>query len=347
MNRSMTRARAAFRGSSILCVLALISTGPLALAKDRPLPAEDLATVAAYEEWAEFLRQHDQVARASEAKAHADTLLQASRTTTSEMIGFDPYRELQAYAGALAAEGDREKARSIRAVAQTYREEQVLRLTMHGGKLLDPARYIGRPSDYERKRPGMDEFRYALHGPPGVSANQPPGEDWAMISSKPFVFSKQPASLADRSASGESLLAVLTWWGPAFALNVTADDFPQALEGQLRKRSEQMSHRLVSVAVRHRGLAGEYCADYDLAMEGASRRFPGVLFEISQHGFVCVDASQRFVVEAYYDEWRRQGTPAMVSEEYRMEAEAFLRSVTMSPRRPPTADAPASPEPRD
>jgi len=59
---------------------------------------------------------------------------------------------------------------------------------------------------------------------------------------------------------------------------------------------------------------------------------PGGVLEIWNHGFVCLDVSLKFVVDAYYSERRLQGEPTMVSESHRDEAEAFLRSAVLTPR---------------
>lgn len=332
-SRPAAGARAAFRGAFILCMTALAIIAPAAIAKDQPVPPPDQAVLDTYTDWSAYLRQRGETARASEVDARARKLKKACRTSTSVFIGFDPYSDLQDFARDLAAAGEEAKAREVQAVALSYRKDQIRRLMMHGGKILDPARYMGRPADYERKLVSMRELEETIEGP-GFSARRPPGEDWELVSheSMPLIFSKVLSSTKEQRARGQSFVVVITLLNPAFALNVSAADFPQAFEAHLRDTTQDR-FRLISVTATHRGASGEYCADYDLTMEEREHPdHPGGVLEIWNHGFVCLDVSLKFVVDAYYSERRLQGEPTMVSESHRDEAEVFLRSAVLTPR---------------
>jgi hypothetical protein len=319
---------------ALVCAL-LYSESTLAEAAETSCPPEEQAVLAAYQQCRAFYLQGSLADQADVLEAHADRLRGACSTDKSEVIDADPFQDLLDCAQAMAEAGQVTQARTIEPVAQAYRAGQMLRLMMHGGQVLDPARYIGRPSDYEHKRAklGPAEERITT---PELSAGKPKGGGWKLLTDKarmPVVYWKEPAWMSIRPVKGQNLIVVLTTRNPSFARSIDAEQFPAALE-KLLGRSAGKQSRIVSISATHAREPAAYCADYVMIEEESDNpELPGVVLETSTWGFACLERSSKLVVQAYFSESKPSGTPTVLDDVVRGEAEAFLRDISFEPKR--------------
>lgn len=193
-----------------------------------------------------------------------------------------------------------------------------------------PAGSHGGPG--ERLPPGTSTPE-AIGGP-GFSGRKPQGQHWKVNVGRTYLaFTMDTPAAVAMAARGQTFVLMVRLANPAFALDVPAGRFPQAFEAETR-RTTRDRFRLISVAAAHRGTPGEYCADYQTAMEERDDpAIPGVVLETRTRGFACLDESSAFVVQAFYSERRPRGTPTMVDASLREEAEAFLKSLIVNPKR--------------
>jgi hypothetical protein len=297
-------------------------------------PPEEQAVLAAYAQCAAFYRQSSLADKATALDANATRLGDACGAETSEFLGVDPYQDLLDCAQAMAEAAHVTQARSVEPVAQAYRAEQMRRLTMHGGKLLDPERYVGRPVDYESK--------LTTHGPveerittTEFSAGKPKGGGWKLLTSPgrmPVVYWKEPAWMSTPPVKGQNVVVVLTGRSPGFALSGSAQDFPEALERLLR-RSAAKQLRVVALEATHARDPADYCARYVMIEEESDNpKFPGTVLETSTWGLACLERSSRVVIQAYYSESKPRGAPTVLDDVVRGEAEAFLQDIIFEPK---------------
>ncbi|MGQ0834816.1 MAG: hypothetical protein ACT4O5_07825 [Gammaproteobacteria bacterium] len=57
----------------------------------------------------------------------------------------------------------------------------------------------------------------------------------------------------------------------------------------------------------------------------------GKVLEITQRGFVCLDESMRFMVNAFQSERKPHGEPSMLDPSLQQEVDHFLKSVQVRP----------------
>lgn len=325
----------AFRATWMMAVvLSASAAGPAG--SSAGCPPEEQAVLGAYAQCAAYQPEGASGERSATLEAHAARLFATCGTHASEYLGFDPFQELLDCAQAMAEAGEIARARSVEPVAQAYRAEQMRRLLMHGGQLLDPTRYMGRPPDYE--------YRSATIGPveerittAELSAAKPKGGGWKLLTSErqmPLVYWKDPAWLSTRPVKGQNVVVVLTTRGPGFARSIGAQAFPAALE-KLLLGSAGKTARVVSISVKHSRQPEDYCADYVMTSEEESGNpdLPGIVLETAAKGFACLESSSRVVIQAYYEENRPRGAPSVLDDVVRGEAESFLQDVHFAPRR--------------
>jgi len=328
-------ASSALRALGALVCTLLVSDSTLAEARETNCQPEEQAVLAAYQQCAAFYVQGSMVDEADDLEAHADRLRGTCNTDKSEFIGADPFQDLLDCAQAMVEAGQVTQARTIEPVAQAYRAGQMLRLMMHGGQVLDPASYIGRPSDYEGKRAKLGPVEERITTPE-LSAGKPKGGGWKLLTDKarmPVVYWKEPAWMSTRPVKGQNLIVVLTTRSPGFSRSVDAEEFPAALEKLLRRSAGKQS-RVVSISATHAREPATYCADYVMIEEESDNpKLPGVVLETSTWGFACLERSSKFVIQAYFSENKPSGTPTVLDDVVRSEAEAFLRDISFEPKR--------------
>jgi hypothetical protein len=110
----------------------------------------------------------------------------------------------------------------------------------------------------------------------------------------------------------------------------SAAEFPKAVEEVLTQVTGRF--RLISINVGPYGRAGSYCARYEMVGEEKDNpRAPGATLEMTTWGFVCLDASSEFMINAFYSERKPQRRPSLLDDALRQEGEAFLRNVVVTP----------------
>lgn len=325
----------ALQAMAVLACTLQVSDTTLAEAAESGCRPEEQAVLAAYQQCTAFYVKGGLEDVADTLQAHAARLRDACDTDESAFIGADPYQDLLDCAQAMAEAGQVTQARTIEPVAQAYRAEQMLRLMMHGGRVLDPARYMGRPSDYESKKARLGPFEERITTPE-LSAGKPKGGGWKLVTDQarmPVVFWKDPAWMSTRPVKGQNVVVVLTTRNPSFARSVDASGFPAALEKLLR-RSVGKQSRVVSLGATHAREPAAYCADYVMIEEESDNpSLPDAVLETSTRGFACLERSSKFVIQAYYSESKPSGAPTVLDDVVRGEAEAFLRDVSFEPKR--------------
>lgn len=139
--------------------------------------------------------------------------------------------------------------------------------------------------------------------------------------------------MSTRPVKGQNLIVVLTTRNPSFARSVDAEEFPAALEKLLRRSAGKQS-RVVSISATHLREPAAYCADYVMIEEDSDNpKLPGVVLETSTWGFACLERSSKYVIQAYFSESKPTGTPTVLDDVVRGEAEAFLRDISFEPKR--------------
>jgi len=316
------------------CVLAACQA-TLAEVPQEACAPEEQAVLAAYAQCATFYAQGGSTDEAAALEAHAASLRDACNTETSTFIGADPYKDLLGCAQAIAEAGKLAQARKVEPVAQAYRAEQMLRLMMHGGQVLDPARYMGRPRSYERKKSKLGPIEQRITTDE-LSAGRPKGGGWKLVTNEtrmPVVYWKDPAWMSTRPVKGQSVVLVLTTRGPDFARSIAAEDFPEALDALLR-RSVGKNSRIVSISTAHSRDPGDYCADYTmLEEETGNPGLPDAILETSTWGFACLERTSKVVIQAYCSESRPREAPSVLDDILRSEAAAFLQDISFRPKR--------------
>lgn len=92
--------------------------------------------------------------------------------------------------------------------------------------------------------------------------------------------------------------------------------------------------RVISAKTGPFGPQGSYCAQYDTVNEERDNPgAPGVVLEMTAHGFYCLDASSKFVINASYSERKPQGSESFLDDALKQEAEGFLKDVMFTPLR--------------
>jgi hypothetical protein len=210
---------------------------------------------------------------------------------------------------------------------------EAMAMAAQGEQVPRPHGRMGRAARYEQRPPAEREAVETIRGP-GFSGRKPTGGQWKVsIGQSYLAFTTDTPAAVGMAARGQTFLLVVTLASPAFALDIGADRFPQAFAQETR-RNIRDRFRLVSIAATRRGDPGDYCADYEVTMEERDDpEIPGVVLEIRTRGFACLDESSAFVVQAFYSERRPRGTATMVDASLREEAEAFLESLIVNPKR--------------
>jgi hypothetical protein len=313
----------------------VVGDSTLAEAAETECPPEEQAALVSYQQCTAFYLQSGLANQAAALEADAARLLNTCNTRKSKFLGADPYQELLDCAQAMAEAGQVTLARKIEPVAQAYRTEQMRRLMMHGGHVLDPARYMGRPRDYERKRAKLGPVEERITTPE-LSAGKPKGGGWKLLTDMtrmPVVYWKEPAWMSTPPVKGQNLIVVLTTRNPSFARSIDAEDFPVALEELLRRFVGKRS-RIVSISATHAREPSAFCADYVMIEEESDNpKLPGAVLETSTWGFACLERSSKFLIQAYYSESKPRGVPTVLDDVVRGEAEAFLRDISFEPKR--------------
>jgi hypothetical protein len=166
----------------------------------------------------------------------------------------------------------------------------------------------------------------------GYSALPPQGKDWYISyhGSNAVNFGKPPA---DKYHTFAATIMVMM---PEAKKVDSSVEFPKAIEHLMTETlgGDGSRFRLISLNVAPFGPQGSYCSQYDFVQEERHNPgAPGVVLEITAHGFVCLDASSEFMVRADYSERKIKETESMLDDALKQEAEGFLKDVILTPLR--------------
>jgi hypothetical protein len=169
----------------------------------------------------------------------------------------------------------------------------------------------------------------------GFVVMPPPGDNWSLIerTSAGVMFGKQtsgdiPGGKRQLRTFVVGVLDVVVGGD----LPAHASDFPRFLEDRMRMVENQGGFTVVSVQTSPHGNPSTFCANFRLVLEERNNsNFPGVVFEMTNDGFECLDASKGFIVRAMSSERRPKGEPLIMNESLRAEVDAFLGGVSISP----------------
>ncbi|WP_374089178.1 hypothetical protein [Methylomicrobium lacus] len=168
----------------------------------------------------------------------------------------------------------------------------------------------------------------------GYSLLPPQGNDWHFLEQSPNLTVFGKALSAQRKKLMHTFVATVMVMQPEIKKVNFAAEFPKAQEELFRAQLNREGFRLLSLQSAPYGLPGSYCSRYDLEQEERNNPYtPGIVFNITVHGFVCLDASSEFMIDASYSERRPQGSAAALDDKLKGEAEGFLRNIAVSPLR--------------
>jgi hypothetical protein len=171
----------------------------------------------------------------------------------------------------------------------------------------------------------------------GFTVLPPPGPNWQFMhrTDKGVMFGKRTwdERSTERHHSRTFLVAVLDIVVRP-AAPALANEFPKYVEDRFRSNEGQGRFTLLRAVASPRGEPGTYCANFEIVVEERDNaNFPGVVLEMTNSGFECLDASSGFIVRAFYSERRPKGDPPIMDEALRAEVESFLGSVKVTPLR--------------
>ncbi|MCZ7627393.1 MAG: hypothetical protein M5R38_17945 [Candidatus Methylomirabilis sp.] len=141
----------------------------------------------------------------------------------------------------------------------------------------------------------------------GYSALPPQGKDWYIVhhSQDAVTFSKvSPEKMEKYHTFGAGVIVT-----PWTAKNIhSPTEFPKAVEKLFLANLTRGRFRLISFRVAPFGSGGSYCSQYDSVYEERDNpKAPGVTLEMTNHGFVCLDSSSKFMIDVAYSERSPKG----------------------------------------
>ncbi len=168
----------------------------------------------------------------------------------------------------------------------------------------------------------------------GFSVLPPQGKDWYIAHQAPngVNFGKiSPDKLKYMMDKHHFLVAGVFVTDPPAKKGNSPAEFLKAIE---HLPITEGRFRLISMKTSPFGPQGSYCAQYDRVLEERDNPLaPGVVLELTEHGFYCLDASSKFVINAAYSERKPQGIESFLDDALKQEAEGFLRDVVVTPLR--------------
>lgn len=167
----------------------------------------------------------------------------------------------------------------------------------------------------------------------GYSALPPQGKDWYIQQHTPYVVNF--AKLSPENMERYHTFAATVMGMKPEAQNVNSpSEFSKAIEQLLVRTLTEGRFRLMSIKVAPYGAEGSYCSQYDIVQEERDNpSAPGVVLEITAHGFFCLDVSSDFMINASYSERKPQGSKSFLDIALKQEADGFLKDVVVTPLR--------------
>ena len=165
----------------------------------------------------------------------------------------------------------------------------------------------------------------------GYSVLPPQGKDWYIERHSQYITSFGKLFPEKMERYHTFVATVMVMKPEAKKVNSSAE-FPKAIEQFIVGFATTGRFRLISVNVGPYGPSGSYCSRYDMVQEEKNNpRAPGVILEITAHGFWCLDASSEFMVHAFYSERKAQGSQSYLDDALKQEGEGFLKNVVFTP----------------
>lgn len=173
----------------------------------------------------------------------------------------------------------------------------------------------------------------------GYSALPPQGKDWYIQGHGPniVVFNKLFVENMDSyqtfMESYQTFAAAVMVMKPEARKVDSSAEFPKAIEQLLTNMHGVGSRfRLISLEVAPYGPPRSYCTQYNLVQEEQNNPgAPGIVLEITVHGFVCLDISSKFMIRADYSERKTKGSKSMLDDALKQEGEGFLKNIIITP----------------
>jgi len=168
----------------------------------------------------------------------------------------------------------------------------------------------------------------------GYSLLPPEGNDWHFLEQSPNLTVFGKVLPGQRMKLMHTFVTTVMVMKPEVKKVNFAAEFPKAQEELFRAQLNRNGFRLISLQATPYWLPGSYCSRYALEQEERNNPLtPGIVFNIMAHGFVCLDASSEFMIDASYSERRPQGSASALDDKLKLEAEGFLRNIAVSPLR--------------
>jgi hypothetical protein len=162
----------------------------------------------------------------------------------------------------------------------------------------------------------------------GYSALPPQGQEWYIQGHGPYAvhFGKRPVE------RNHTFVAVVEVMEPEARKVDLAAEFTKATEHLLNETLDGGRFRLISLKVVPYGSQKNYCSQYDFVQEERSNPMaPGVVLEITAHGFVCLDISSKFMIRADYSERKTKEMESILDDALKQDVEEFLKNVIVTP----------------
>ena len=167
----------------------------------------------------------------------------------------------------------------------------------------------------------------------GYSALPPTGKDWYLKRHGPYALAFEkvsPGRFEGDHTFGAGVLVHL----PEVKKVHSPAEFPKAVQELFTARLTGVRFRLISVKTVPFGPQGSYCSQYDMLQEERDNPIaPGIVLEITAHGFICLDTSSKYMINACYSERKPQGSKSFIDDALKQEAEGFLRDIVVTPLR--------------
>jgi hypothetical protein len=115
-------------------------------------------------------------------------------------------------------------------------------------------------------------------------------------------------------------------------LPASRDEFARYVHDRMVRGETQGRFTLIKASASPGGAPGTFCADFaNVVEERDNPLHPGIVLEMHNEGFECLDESSRFIVRGMFSERRPKGSPPVIDDALRAELKAFLASARTKP----------------
>jgi len=165
----------------------------------------------------------------------------------------------------------------------------------------------------------------------GFSALPPQGKDWYIVNNDSFLLEFGKIS-PDKLEKYHTFITEIVAMKPEVSKVHSASEFPKAVEDIFTRTLGDDRFKLISIKTAPFGAKGSYCSLYDITQEERDNpKAPGVILELTAHGFICLDTSSKFLVNASYSERKPKGSKSIMDNALKQELEGFLTNIVVTP----------------